>query len=217
MNWENITIGKFQEIHTFLEEREKEESTDFADMDSNAGLIAIIKGVPVDEISDLPIGDFIEECESLKFLARDPVPELRDKIIIDGVTYDFCPSVEKMKTGQYIDINSAISGRPVDLAFLMSCVYIPRDENGSKRKYCEGYDSLEVRNVFHDKVPITYALGASVFFREAFRSLSSSILRFLNWKLRKAIKNEKDVARKVQIRKSIEAIQDSIKGIHGLY
>lgn len=217
MNWENITIEQFQKIHDLLESYEKEESTDITEMDKNAELLSIIKNIPVDEIFDLPIDEFIEECKSLLFLARDPVLDIKKEFTIDGVTYDFFPAVEKMKTGQYIDINSALSKSPVDLAFLMSCVYIPRDEKGNKRKYCEGYDSLYVRDIFYENVPITYALGAANFFKEAFRSLSASILRFLNWKLRKALKNEKDVAKKVHIKKAIETVQDSIKGMHGLY
>lgn len=212
MNWENVTIEKFQKLKDYLESNT--EATD--DIDRIANIISIVKDVSLDEVFEMPLDDFLKESRDVMFTAREPVPDLRDKFKIDEVTYDFCPSVEKMITGQYIDLNSALSKHPVDLAFLMSCVYIPRDDKGKKRKYCEGYDSLAVRDIFHNKLPITYAVGAAVFFKESFRSLSNSILRFLNWKLRKALKTEKNLKKKVQIRKSIDAIKDSLSAMDGL-
>lgn len=148
--WEEVSLKQFVE----LMKKTENNLTDVRDV------ISIMTGKSIDEVNLLPY-DFVESMMArLTFLNSEPKFENKNEIIINNEKY-FINVMEKLKFGEYVDVNSAIQSDKTNYATFLAILC---------RKENETYDDDFIANVLDDRIemfnnlPITEILPVIGFF-----------------------------------------------------
>ena len=194
-NWNDISIKKFDEIKNALKTNFNNE------LEANLELLAVLCDVDIQEVENLPLTEFSRLLKQTDFIVKMPKVEIKDKYVINGKKYNVCLSVNKMTTAQYIDYQTF--GKDIDgnLKNLVSVFLIPEGN-----KYGE-YDLEEVIDELYNNMPIADAYSVCFFFTLQLQSLTKVTLSYLERKIRKEMKKEKDKIRKEKIMMGLEQIQ----------
>lgn len=194
-NWDEISIKKFDEIKKALKTNFNNE------LEANLAMLSILCDVDIQEIENLPLTEFSRLLKQTDFIAKMPKVDIKDKYVINGKKYNVCLSVNKMTTAQYIDYQTF--GKDIDgnLKNLVSVFLIPEG-----KKYGE-YDLEEVIDELYNNMPIADAYSVCFFFTLQLQSLTKVTLSYLERKIRKEMKKEKDKMRKEKIMMGLEQIQ----------
>lgn len=154
-NWEDVTLKQFTELMKLNEKAIK----DVRDV------IAILSDHTKDEINLLPI-DFIESMMArLTFLNKAPEVNNSNEIKIDGEVY-FVNVMEKLKFGEFVDVNSAIQSDALNYASFLAILCRKKDE-----QYNDDFiaNKLEERIEMYNNQPITKILPVVGFFLNLWR------------------------------------------------
>lgn len=194
-NWGEISIKKFDEIKKALNTNSNNE------LEANLELLAVLCNVDIQEIENLPLTEFSKLLKQTDFIVKMPKVDIKDNYIINGKKYNVCLSVNKMTTAQYIDYQTF--GKDIDgnLKNLVSVFLIPEG-----KKYGE-YDLENVIDELYNNMPIADAYSVCFFFTLQLQSLTKVTLSYLERKIRKEMKKEKDKIRKEKIMMGLEQIQ----------
>lgn len=132
--WEDVTLKMFQKIEKYYSDKDK----DFDVRD----VLDIFTDHTRDEIDQLPINFTDKLLNELSFLKEQPkYGDASPKIEIDGEEY--CINVmEKLKTGEYIAIDTILKSDPHDYISILAVLC---------RKNGEIYDSKFEAEVFEDR------------------------------------------------------------------
>lgn len=153
--WEDVTLRQFTELMK-LNENEIKDVRD---------VIAILSDHTKDEINLLPI-DFIESMMArLTFLNKAPEVNNSNEIKIDGEVY-FVNVMEKLKTGEFIDVNSAIQSDSLNYAAFLAILCRKKGE-----LYNDDFvaNHLDERIEMYNNQPITKILPVIGFFLNLWR------------------------------------------------
>ena len=135
--WEDVSLRQFTELMKLNDNGIK----DVRDV------IAILSDHTKDEINLLPI-DFIESMMArLTFLNKAPEVNNSNEIEIDGEVY-FVNVMEKLKFGEFVDVNSAIQSDALNYASFLAILCRKKDE-----QYNDDFiaDKLEERIEMYNK------------------------------------------------------------------
>lgn len=194
-NWSEISIKKFDEIKNALKTNFNKE------LEANLAMLSILCDVDIQEIENLPLTEFSKLLKQTDFIAKMPKVDIKDKYVINGKKYNVCLSVNKMTTAQYIDYQTF--GKDIDgnLKNLVSVFLIPEG-----KRYGE-YDLENVIDELYNNMPIADAYSVCFFFTLQLQSLTKVTFSYLERKIRKEMKKEKDKIRKEKIMMGLEQIQ----------
>lgn len=156
-NWNEITLKQFQKINSYYDDKDKK----FNIID----VVDIMIDKDRDYVMSLP-SDFLNIIlEKLQFLQEQPKQEEpSNKIEIDGETY-VINVMEKLKTGEYIAVDSVMKNDKNDYASILAILC---------RKQGEIYDSkfeaetFEERKKMFEQQPITKILPTLSFFLQLY-------------------------------------------------
>lgn len=215
MTWSDISIKQGLELLALNDEIKNIPDEDM--YITAARQMAVIYGGKEEDYLNQEVPTFINKYAKIKYMLENVSmePKFIDKIKIGSTTYDLSMDVSKMKTAQFMDLDQVNKTNPPNYFLLMSAVWIPRDENGKRRKHGEDYSPIDVGKLMMDNLSIEEALGIANFYSALFTNLHISTLTFLVWKLKRALKKETDLQKKIQIKKSLRKIKDSIKIMGG--
>lgn len=164
--WKDITIEKNDMIMGLQEKN-------LGEIDLIASTIAVLDGVTVKEVEELPYAVLLLKARGLRFLQHSPIASIvKRKYEIDGKTYIPTLNPTELTTAQYIDFQVRATEAPHDLAGLLSVILIPEGH-----KYNEGYSSDEVREAIYKNFPIEDAMGLSAFFFALWKKSTRRLLR----------------------------------------
>lgn len=164
--WKDITIEKNDMIKGLQEKN-------LGEIDLIASTIAVLDGVTVKEVEELPYAVLLLKARGLRFLQHSPIASIvKRKYEIDGKTYIPTLNPAELTTAQYIDFQVRATEAPHDLAGLLSVILIPEGH-----KYNEGYSSDEVREAIYKNFPIEDAMGLSAFFFALWKKSTRRLLR----------------------------------------
>ena len=144
--WDDLTLKMFQEIERYYSDKEKE--FDVRDV------LEVFTAHSRDEIDQLPI-EFVEKLlEALKWVSEPPkYDEPRPYVIIDGEKYQVNIQ-EKLKTGEYIAVETAIKGDAHNYAAILAILcrkqgelYDSKFENEELEKRIELFENQPMMNV----------------------------------------------------------------------
>lgn len=144
--WDDLTLKMFQEIERYYSDKEKE--FDVRDV------LETFTAHSRDEIDQLPI-EFVEKLlEALKWVSEPPkYGEPRPYVIIDGEKYQVNIQ-EKLKTGEYIAVETAIKGDAHNYAAILAILcrkqgelYDSKFENEELEKRIELFENQPMMNV----------------------------------------------------------------------
>lgn len=144
--WDDLTLKMFQEIERYYSDKEKEFDV--------REVLETFTAHSRDEIDQLPI-EFVEKLlEALKWVSEPPkYDEPRPYVIIDGEKYQVNIQ-EKLKTGEYIAVETAIKGDAHNYAAILAILcrkqgelYDSKFENEELEKRIELFENQPMMNV----------------------------------------------------------------------
>lgn len=194
-DWSEISIKKFDEIKKSLKRNSNNE------LESNLELLSILCDVSVEEIEDLPLTEFSRLLKQTDFMAKMPKIDVKEKYVINGRQYNVCLNVNKMTTAQYIDYQTFGKDIENNLKNIIAVFMIPEG-----KKYGD-YDLEEVIDELYNNMPIADAYSVCFFFTLQLQSLTKATLYYLERKIKKEMKKEKNKMRKEKITEGLEQIQ----------
>lgn len=154
-NWSEISVGEYIELVSILRDEELDE------VEVNNYILSILSGLDVREIRALELSSFKELLKSIHFLRTEPTSKIRKSYNIDGVEYMTTLRLDKVTTGQYMDLQ-AMATNPdsilENMSKILAVFLIPKG-----KKYGE-YDILEVANIIDSKFMIEDAYALTFFF-----------------------------------------------------
>lgn len=176
-NYNRLTLGKYMEIQAV----NQDESLD--EIDRQSQIIAILTGLPEEEVLHLPIAEYKELVSRLAFLSGTDNIKYRPvaKRYIVG-KWELIPvrDFRKIEAGQYIDFQTYAPDLDKYLAEFLSVILVPKGH-----RYNEGYDILEVQQAIRDEMSVTDGISLAGFFLTWCRK---SILATLNYSRREAMR-----------------------------
>lgn len=204
-NYKDLTIEKYIELYEL-------DIQGLTELDIQSNIIAILSDLTVDEVLDLPIPQYKKLAQQTAFMTVPPQVKARkiNKVKINNKSYKVLDKVEDMTTGQYIDYQSYIQKNEVKmLPYILSCLIIPEGE-----KYGDSDTIGDIK-----QMSVEEALIISNFFIKQSLTLTRTILRYLEWKMKKMKKKTKEETMKQKIEEAItklHLLQNSLKDGAGL-
>ena len=152
-SWNDITLKKYMEIERYYADKDKR-------FDARE-VLHILCDKSIDEINELPMAFTEKILDKLSFIMDKPEErEPSNKINIDGEDY-FINFQNKLKTGEYIAVDTVIKDDPHNYAAILAILC---------RKMNEIYDSKFENEVIEDRIklfeeqPVTKILPLIGFF-----------------------------------------------------
>lgn len=195
-NWEDISVELFYKLQAKLGNNFN--LNEVESLDKNISIIALLSDNDEDTIADMPINDFSKMVKKIDFLKKMPNVEIKDKYIINNKKYYVHTNLKKMTAAQYIDFQTLQKDYYNNLKYLLACFIIPEG-----KQYAQDYDIDEVANDIFKHLSIVDANSIMFFFAIQYRALTKGILTYLEKKMKKAMRKEKNKAMKIKIGRSI--------------
>lgn len=175
-------------------------------LDKEVNLIALLSGKSPDDILALPLQEFSNMTSSLQFITGMPnrvIP--KTKYTLNGRVYEVMYDAEKMNVAQYVDYSSYcnMEDEREKLIGMLSVFMIPKG-----KKYGEGYDIKVVKEDILDMI-VTEVWSMSAFFLDWLKALTKATQTYLVKKLKKTMKKEKDMEKKMMLQEAITNLEQS--------
>ena len=174
-SYRKLSIAKYDEIKKIMEK-------DIEDIDKQVELIACLADMPIDKVYNLPLTKYEELVEKTSFLCEMPKPKsnLPNKLIIGDWKYRIMKNVEKMTTGQYIDLQTYLKN-DMGVAYILTTIIIPEG-----CEYNDGdYNIDDLQKDIYNNLNIEDALSIAFFLHRKLQITIEGTLRFLDWKMKK--------------------------------
>lgn len=147
--WEVITLKEFEQIDQIVH----------ADIPADykaVNLLSVLSGEDVSLFENLPIHQFTDLVKHIDFITTElPEVKVKDKYIVNGREYEFHGDIPSITTAQYIDYQTYMKEKPVDLQKVISVFLIPKGHT-----YNDGYKIEEVLADINDMLIVdVQALG----------------------------------------------------------
>lgn len=194
-NYKDLTVEKYLQL-------QEVDWTSMEEIDIQSTMISILADMDVEDVLDLPIGEYRKMAAQLQFMTVEPKvkPRKIDKVKINGKEFYVLKDVKDMTAGQYIDYQSYIQQNDIKmLPYTLSCVIIPKG-----KKYGE-VDAIE--DIM--QLSVEEALTIANFFMNKSRSLTRGTLLYLEWMMKKKARKMKDETMK-------QKMEEAVKSIHSL-
>lgn len=193
-SYDKLTIGKYLEIKKIIE-------SDYDDIDKNVQLICILGDYDEETVLDLPLSGFNRLLQGTAFLASTPKPNPVSHRYKLGKMELEITNLEKMTTAQFIDYQTFIKDEN-KIVELLSVLLIPKG-----CKYNDGYDIMDVQKLIKENLSILDCLGLSAFFLQLYQALLKSTVTYSIKKLKKVMKKEKDMEKRMMMEKAIRNLE----------
>lgn len=174
-SYRKLSIAKYDEIKKIMEK-------DIDDIDKQVELIACLADMDIDKVYNLPLTKYEDMVEKTSFLYEMPKPKnnLPNKLIIGDWKYRIMKNVEKMTTGQYIDLQTYLKN-DMGVAYILTTIIIPEG-----CEYNDGdYNIDDLQKDIYNNLNIEDALSIAFFLHRKLQITIEGTLRFLDWKMKK--------------------------------
>ena len=174
-SYRKLSIAKYDEIKKIMEK-------DIDDIDKQVELIACLADIDIDKVYNFPLTKYEELVEKASFLLELPKPKnnFPNKLSIGDRKYSIMKNVEKMTTGQYIDLQTYMKN-DMGIAYILTTIIIPEGCEYNDGKYNIDDLQKDIYNNFN----IEDAISIAFFLRRKLQIIIESTLHFLDWKLKK--------------------------------
>jgi hypothetical protein len=170
-NWEQITIGQFQQLQKLTEPT----------FDNQIKTLAVLSNYTQEQIEDLPVSKVADAVAKLSFMADLPKPKHITGFWCGNYVYKFAANQHQLTAGQFITIQDLIqSGNWIDnLHKIMAALCVPYRVMWPKRCELKAQDFERVSELFKNKMPISLAYAYTLFFSTCWPQLQDAILAYL--------------------------------------
>lgn len=179
--WEELTFNEVLQIQQII-------SADINDTYKASNILAVLAGVEVDVIEDLPIHKFSSLLPNIEFLHNDP-PKCnhQDTYDINGHKYCLSANITDITTAQYIDYQSYMKEENPDLCKITSVFLIP-----DGHKYNDGYDIEQVWKDVGDMLYID-VMALAFFLRKQYALYTMITTDFLSEAMKRKKVSKKEI------------------------
>ena len=165
----------------------------------------------VDAVYNLPLTKYEEMVEKVAFLYELPKPKqnLPSKLVIGDFKYRIMKNVEKMTTGQYIDLQTYLKN-DMGVAYILTTIIIPEG-----CEYDDGdYNIDDLQKDIYNNLNIEDALSIAFFLRRKLQYTIKGTLHFLDWMMKKQEKKmpQEQKAKMKQAREMLKGLEISGTG-----
>ena len=151
MTWYDVTLYQFEKLQDLIKIENEEER-----------MFAIAELLLGEEVTNLPISEFVNVTKRLSFLSDEIETKVPPKNLeLNGRKYTVDCLLGRISTAQYIDFQNHLKGN--DVAVTLSVFIIPKGH-----KYNDGYDMLQVIDDIKS-IPIPIVNSLSFFFSRQFK------------------------------------------------
>lgn len=197
-SYRKLSIAKYDEIKKIMEK-------DIEDIDKQVELIACLADMDINKVYNLPLSKYEELVEKTSFLCEMPKPKsnLPNKLIIGDWKYRIMKNVEKMTTGQYIDLQTYLKN-DMGVAYILTTIIIPEG-----CEYNDGdYNIDDLQKDIYNNLNIEDALSIAFFLHRKLQITIEGTLRFLDWRMKKMEKKmpQEQKAKMIQAREMLKGL-----------
>lgn len=196
-SYRKLTIAKYDEIKAIMEK-------DIDDIDKQVELIACLSSMDINDVYNLPISKYEDMVRCTEFLYDLPKPKAKipSKLVIGEDEYTIMKSVDKMTTGQYIDLQNYLKN-DMGVAYILTTIIIPVGN-----KYNDGdYNIDDLEKEIYNNLNIEDAISIAFFLHRKLQSTINGILIYLDWKMKKWERMNPET------RKEMEKARKQLKGL----
>ena len=195
-NLESIELWQYQKYMDVVETNKDQEATEFL----NLKLVEIFCGVSLKDVSSIRKQDFNKITEIIGNAFAEETPLIRH-FELDGIEFGFVPNLDKISIGEYIDIESNLSGFK-NMHKAMAVLYRPVTKKHKEKYQVEEYTGYSKYSEALKYMPLNAALGAMVFFYRLEKDLLNITL--------KCLEEEKDNKQIIQALRRFQVNGDGI-------
>jgi hypothetical protein len=195
-NLESIELWQYQKYMGVVETNKDQEATEFL----NLKLVEIFCGVSLKDVSSINMKDFNKITEIIGNAFAEKTPLIRH-FELDGIEFGFVPNLDKISIGEYIDIESNLSGFK-NMHKAMAVLYRPVTKKHKEKYQVEEYVGHDEYAEAMKYMPLNAALGAMVFFYRLEKDLLNTTL--------KCLEEEKDNKQIIQALRRFQVNGDGI-------
>lgn len=205
-NYNDLTVGKYQEIRVLLNGEVVDEYS------TNIQLVSILSDMTEDEVLSLELTQYKALNQKLSFLLQEPPKRMIANVYkIGGYELETMLAIDKMSVAQYVDYQTFVKDTDKFLVEMLSIFLIPKGH-----KYNEGYDIIEVQKAIRDNLSIVDAMSLSAFFLLWSQSLMKATLTSLTKKAKKMKKQMKNPMEIQKMEEAIANLENAGVGLHSL-
>lgn len=186
-SWDEININDYIQIIGIIKDDELDE------LEMNNYLLSVLSGLNIKEIRSLSIIEYTNCLKALEFLKKEPSNKIKKQYIINGKKYNSVLKLNKVSTGQYIDLQNLskdYESTIENMSKILSIFLIP-----DGKKYGD-YDIDEVINDIENHFNIRDAVSLTFFFSLLNQRLSVASLLYLDLMKKRAEKKLKKKLKK---------------------
>lgn len=144
-------------------------------------LLNLFTGKSIEELMEYTLAELDKNYQHIAKVLNEK-PKFQKTFFLDGKEYGFIPNLEKMKSGEYIDLTNNLGK---DIIASMAVMYRPITRKFKDVYDIEKYNGTDNKEMFKN-APISVYLGAQVFFW----NLTNDLLKLMPQYLEKELTTE---------------------------
>ena len=178
-NLSQISLGEYQKYLKVVEANKDDENAgDFL----NLKALEIFCGLELKDTYNLPMKHFHFALEQLEVCFKEETPLVHEFTFRDPNGVDqqmgFIPKLDEMTFGEYVDLDKWISDWQT-MHKAMAVLYRPIRVKYKDKYKIDDYDGKDTYHEAMKEMPVSYAIGAMLFFYRLGTKLSASIIPYL--------------------------------------
>ena len=178
---DGITLAQYQE---FLDISKSIKEGDVET--SNLKALEIFCGASLEDLRKIPMNEFNAIVGHINSLFKEETPLQRDVTIVGsdgkGIAFGFIPKLDDITMGEFVDLDKYISDWD-NMHRAMNILYRPITFRKGDLYTIEEYSASDRHLDLMKEMPVSVALGATVFFYRLGKELSSCTMDFLQKQL----------------------------------
>lgn len=204
-SWNDISISDWRKISEIC----KEES--LSDVEKNVEVLAVLCDCTPDDVWNTEMAQLNKLMDGIGWLNSFNFNKKwsADSIKINGKKYKICTNVAEFSVAQYIDFQELWKKRDGNEGRILACFIIPEG-----CRYGEGYDVVELANLFEQRVSITNYNAVCFFFLKQSLLLTRISAAYLEWqmkRMKRKVKKHPEMAAKIaEMQREMERIASMV-------
>tara|TARA_R100001443_G_scaffold32126_3_gene46262 strand:- start:520 stop:1101 length:582 start_codon:yes stop_codon:yes gene_type:complete len=173
-NWNDITIDTYQQYVKIQEGKG-------SDKNKVIRSLALLCGTSPFVVKKMAYTDLLDIMNIVKaMIDTEPTEDDFKKLFtLKGVEYGFCPNLNKLSTGEYIDLEAYCKEPIENLHTIMSILYRKVTHKVNDRYAIEPYDPDQFKEELFKECPMSIALSSLGFFLTLGSELAKISQQFL--------------------------------------
>jgi len=173
-DWKDITIEKYQKYLKLVNSKRGNKKIE-------EGAIKLFCNISDSLLKKMKLKDRKQIASKIAtFINGDPQKELERVVVFNGKEFGFIPNLNKITTGEYIDIEEYSKNLNDNLHSIMSVLYREVDKKSGEMYSIKPYDPDELTDVDFKQFPMSTTLSAVHFFFHLGRNLLRDFNSYLN-------------------------------------